>query len=251
MHRFRVLSDRAFSSIERKFQQLEERMNKTEERLKRLETNVKDTTSDVSKLALIESKMRIFNTIMSFSDRSICLGLNEDHIDLVIPSFDQTGQSKLVVVHLHEPIEKIERRLNNQIQAIPFYHYFFVESRFDHFLEFSIERSDLFLARVRIASDRYDNDEINVELLKGNNIRVSYIRALNVDARQKLVFDENSSVRFELSILDIVDDYDEYRIRAIASEECRLSDFENAVDRLRAEIELNEQLERFSRQSEM
>lgn len=249
MHKFRVLSDRAFSSIERKFQQLEERMNKTEERLKRLETNVKDTTSDVSKLDLIESKMRIFNTNMSFSDRSICLGLNEDHIDLVIPSFDQTGQSKLVVVHLHEPIEKIERRLNNQIQSIPFYHYFFVESRVYHFLEFTIEQSEDFIARIRLALDEYD-DEIIVDLIEGNNIRVSYIRALNVDASQKLVFDENSSVRFELSILDIVDDYDEYRIKAIASKDCRLNEFEDTIEKLRTEIELNEQLKRFIRQSE-
>lgn len=249
MHKFRVLSDRAFSGIEQKFKELEERFDKTEERLKRLEANVKDATSDVSKLALIESKMRIFNTNMSFADRSICLVLNEDHIDLVRPSFDQMRLSDLVVVHLYEPIDEIERRLNNQIQSIPFYHYFFVESRVYHFLEFTIEQSEDFIARIRLALDEYD-DEIIVDLIEGNNIRVSYIRALNVDASQKLVFDENSSVRFELSILDIVDDYDEYRIKAIASKDCRLNDFKDTIEKLRTEIELNEQLKRFIRQSE-
>ena len=250
MHKFRVLSDRAFSSIERKFKKIDEKLNATEERLKQLESNVNETTSDVEKLTLIEPLIEVFNFNMRFTTDRIYLEINDDHIDLVIPSLDRTSRSKLVVVHLHEPIEKIERRLNNQIQAIPFYHYFFVESKFDHFLEFSIEWSDLFLARIRIALDEYDDDEIAVELLKGNDIRVSYIRALNVDARQKLVFEEDSSVRFELSILDIVDDYDEYRIKAIASKDCRLNDFKDAIEKLRAEIELNEQLKRFIRQAE-
>lgn len=249
MHKFRVLSEKAFSEIEEKFKQLEERLSKTEEALSKLENNVTDTKEDIEKLELIKMKIEVFNFNMRFTTDRIYLTMNDNRVDLVIRSFDLTSQAKIAIAYLYEPIDEIERRLNNQIQSIPFYHYFFVESRVYHFLEFTIEQSEDFIARIRLALDEYD-DEIIVDLIEGNNIRVSYIRALNVDASQKLVFDENSSVRFELSILDIVDDYDEYRIKALASKDCRLNDFEDTIEKLRTEIELNEQLKRFIRQSE-
>lgn len=249
MHKFRVLSEKTFSEIEEKFNHLEERLSKTEEALSNLENNVTDTSNDIEKLELIKMKIEVFNFNMRFTTDRIYLTINDNRVDLVIRSFDLTSQAKIAIAYLYEPIDEIERRLNNQIQSIPFYHYFFVESRVYHFLEFTIEQSEDFIARIRLALDEYD-DEIIIDLIEGNNIRVSYIRALNVDASQKLVFDENSSVRFELSILDIVDDYDEYRIKAIASKDCRLNDFEDTIEKLRTEIELNEQLKRFIRQSE-
>lgn len=251
MHKFKVLSDKTFSEIEDKFKQLEERLSKTEKMLSKLETNVTDTSNDIEKLELIKMKIEVFNFNMRFTTDRIYLTINDNRVDLVIRSFDLTSQAKIAIAYLYEPIDEIERRLNNQIQSIPFYHYFFVESKVYHFLEFTIEQSEDFIARIRLALDEYDDDEIAVELVEGNNIRVSYIRALNIDARQKLVFEENSSIRFELSILGIIDDYDEYRIKAIASKDCRLNDFEDAIKKLRAEIELNDQLKRFSRQAEM
>ena len=66
MHKFRVLSEKAFSEIEEKFKQLEERLSKTEEALSKLETNVTDTKDDIEKLELIKMKIEIFNTNMSF-----------------------------------------------------------------------------------------------------------------------------------------------------------------------------------------
>ena len=208
-----------------------------------------DTKEDIEKLELIKMKIEVFNFNMRFTTDRIYLTINDNHVDLVIRSFDLTSQAKIAIAYLYEPIDEIERRLNNQIQSIPFYHYFFVESRVYHFLEFTIEQSEDFIARIRLALDEYD-DEIIVDLIEGNNIRVSYIRALNVDASQKLVFDENSSVRFELSILDIVDDYDEYRIKAITSLECRLNDIDDVIKCLKEKIESNEQFKRLSRQSE-
>ena len=208
-----------------------------------------DTKEDIEKLELIKMKIEVFNFNMRFTTDRIYLTINDNHVDLVIRSFDLTSQAKIAIAYLYEPIDEIERRLNNQIQSIPFYHYFFVESRVYHFLEFTIEQSEDFIARIRLALDEYD-DEIIVDLIEGNNIRVSYIRALNVDASQKLVFDENSSVRFELSILDIVDDYDEYRVKAITSLECRLNDIDDVIKCLKEKIESNEQFKRLSRQSE-
>lgn len=242
---FQMLED-----VEKTVSDLSKRLEKTEEALARLEQNVEETSSDVDKLELIESKMRIFNTNMSFADKSIYLKLRDELVYLVIPvPEDKLNSVELVVTSMSEPIKEIERNLNVQLDSIAFYHYFFIATKLGSLIELSTAISDEYQASVRFRLENYD--EIEVDLIDGCNIRVSYIKDLNVDARQKLVFDESSSVRFELSILDIIDDYDEYRVRAIASADCRLNDFDDVIETLRTKIESNEQFKRFSRQSEM
>lgn len=237
--------------VEKTVSDLSKRLEKTEDALARLEQNVEETSSDVDKLELIESKMRIFNTNMSFADKSIYLQLRDELVYLVVPvPEDKLNSVELVVTSMSEPIKEIERNLNVQLDSIAFYHYFFIATKLGSLIELSTAISDEYQTSVRFRLEN-DDDEIEADLIDGCNIRVSYIKDLNVDARQKLVFDESSSVRFELSILDIIDDYDEYRVRAIASADCRLNDFDDVIETLRTKIESNEQFKRFSRQSEM
>lgn len=249
MHKFRVLSEKTFSEIEEKFKQLEERLSKTEKMLSKLETNVTDTSNDIEKLELITTKIEQFNRQMSLTNRRIYLELKKNLVYLIVPvpGYEESC-IELSVANISESFEKIERELDIQLDSIVFYHYFFVTAELGRLLEFSTSLSDDYQARIRFSLE--NDDEIDVKLINGSNIHVSYIRALNVDARQNLVFEENSSIRFELSILDIVDDYDEYRVKAITSLECRLNDFDHVIEALRNKIETNEQFKRLSRQAE-
>lgn len=249
MHKFRVLSEKAFSEIEEKFNQLEERLSKTEKMLSNLENNVTDTRDDIEKLEMIKSKIDLFNNRMSFMTKQIYLELKKDLVYLIVPVPDyEESCIEVSVANMTESFEKIERELDIQLDSIVFYHYFFVTAELGRLLEFSTSLSDDYQARIRFSLE--NDDEIDVKLINGSNVHVSYIRALNVDARQNLVFEENSSIRFELSILEIIDDYDEYRIKAIASQRCRLNDFNYVIESLRNKIETNEQFKRLSRQSE-
>lgn len=249
MHKFKVLSDKTFSEIEEKFKQLEERLSKTEEALSNLENNVTDTSNDIEKLELITTKIEQFNRQMSFTNRRIYLELKKNFVYLIVPvpGYEESC-IELSVANISESFEKIERNLDIQLDSIAFYHYFFITSKFDHLLEFNVMPSDEYCALVRFSLE--NDDEIAVELINGCNIRVNYCKSLNVDASQKLVFEENSKIRFELSILDIVDDYDEYRVKAITSLECRLNDIDDVIKCLKEKIESNEQFKRLSRQSE-
>lgn len=253
MHKFRILSDKTFSEIEEKFKQLEERLSKTEKMLSNLETNVADTRDDIEKLELIKSKIEIFNMNMSFTTDQIYLEINDDHVDLVRPSLDETDQSKLIVVHLHEPIDKIERRLGEQIKALEFYHCFLSQLNVGRLVEFSVDWSDYFIARLRfkLGDQSYGNDEMTIDLMKSGKIDVEYRKYLNIDIRKKLEFGEHSKIRFEILIPDIIGNcYDEYLIKAITSEVCEIADFKEVMTRLQEEIEMNGQFRQLKFQAE-
>ena len=249
MHKFRVLSDKTFSEIEEKFNHLEERLSKTEEALSNLENNVTDTSNDIEKLELITTKIEQFNRQISLTNRRIYLELKKNFVYLIVPvpGYEESC-IELSVANISESFEKIERNLDIQLDSIAFYHYFFITAEIGRLLEFSTSLSDDYQARIRFSLE--NDDEIDVKLINGSNVHVSYIKTMNIDSRQNLVFEENSSIRFELSILDIIDDYDEYYLKAIASQRCRLNDFEYVIEGLRNKIETNEQFKRLSRQSE-
>lgn len=241
---FQILED-----VEKTVSDLSERLEKTEKSLARLEQNAEETSSDISKLELMKSKVDLFNSRILYMKTRLYLEIENNCVYLNVPALADKDRLciRIGIVSTSEPIEEIERRLEIQLDSIAFYHYFFTAA-FSGLLELNIELSDDHhsIIKLRLVND----DEIAVEQINGGNIRVSYSRSLNVDARQKLVFEENSSIQFELSILDIVDDYDEYRVKAIVSEDCRLNDFDDAIKQLRSKIEMNEQFKRFSRQSE-
>lgn len=249
MHKFRILSDKTFSEIEEKFQQLEERLSKTEKMLSNLENNAADTTHDIEKLELIKMKIEEFNHRMAFKTKQIYLELQNNHVYLIfLTSKDKSSYAELEVTSMSDSIEKIEHALDIQLDSIDFYHCFLIAHKFDRISEFSITPSDGHHALIRFGLE--NDDEIAVELIIGSNIRVSYCKSLNIDARQKIVLEENSRIRFELSILDIVDDYNEYRVKAITSSDCLLNDFDDVIKQLKEKIETNEQFKRLSRQAD-
>lgn len=253
MHKFRVLSDKTFFEIEDKFNQLEERLSKTEEALSKLENNVADTKEDIEKLELIKMKIDIFNKNMSFTTNKVYLKLEDDKIDLLAPALDGTDhQIRLRVVHTTDSIETIERRLDEQIKALEFYHCFFSQMNVGRLIEFDISRSDFYIARLRFRlEDQYhEDDEVTISLMKRGKIDVEYRKFLNIDVRKKLEFSANAKIRFELSVLDIIDDYDEYYIQAITSELCEIINFKEVMTRLQEEIEMNGQFRQLEFQAD-
>lgn len=241
---FQMLED-----VEKTVSDLSERPEKTEEALARLEQKVEETHSDIDKLELVKIMTEKFNRQMSFMTKSIRLELKNSHVCLIVPvPEEQDRYIELIVTKMSESFEAIERRLEDQFKAITFYYYFFIDQKFSRLLEFSTAMSDDVISLVKFRLD--NDDEIFAELIDGSNIRFSYCKSLNIDACQKVVIEEDSPIRYELSILDIIDDYDEYHIKAIASAECRLNDVEDMIVRLNEKIEKNEQFKRLSCQSE-
>ena len=235
--------------LEKTVSNLSNRLEKTEEALARLGQNVEETHSDIEKLELVKIMTEKFNRQMSFATKRILLELKNNHVCLIVPlPEEQDRQVELIVTNMTESFETIERRLEDQFKAIAFYHYFFIETKFSRLLEFSTAMSDDVISSVKFRLE--NDDEIFAELIDGGNIRFSYIKPLSIDGSETIVIAKNMPIQFEFSILNIIDDYDEYHVKAVASAECRLNDVEDMIVRLREKIEKNDQFKRLSCQSE-
>lgn len=235
--------------LEKTVSNLSKRLEKTEEALARLGQNVEETHSDIEKLELVKIMTEKFNRQMSFSTKRIRLEIKNNRVCLIVPlPEEQDRYIELIVTKMSETFETIERRLEDQFKAISFYHYFFIEAKFGRLLEFSTAMSDDAISSVKFRLD--NGDEIFAELIEDSNIRFSYSKSLNIDGSETIIVAKNMPIQFEFSILNIIDDYDEYHVKAVASAECRLNDVEDMIVRLREKIEKNEQFKRLSRQSE-